>query len=177
MKTAAILLAALGGAGAQEVSEYEVKAAFLYNFANPRYFTWPGEAPKAGAPFRIAVLGESPILPHLERLAKNTPAGKSPLNLLRIQDPAAARDCRILFVAASESPRAGEIRRVLADAGVLTVGDTPEFAADGGHVAFAMVDRHVRFDVNSGPASATEPRPTAQLLRVARKVFEQGERR
>jgi hypothetical protein len=158
----------------QESSEYEVKAAFLYNFADPRYISWPDETGRDGAPFIIGVLGETPLYSVLEKLVKEKKIGGRRVLLRRLNDPAGAAGCRILFVSASELPHAADITRALADTAVLTVGDRPEFADQGITLAFAVVDRHVRFDVNAGAAPAGAPRPTAQLLRVARRIVGRG---
>src|SRR5207244_10853841 len=58
----ALAIGGLAGASAlgQPVDEYQVKAAFLFNFA--KFVEWPPQAfPSASAPFSICVLGQNPF--------------------------------------------------------------------------------------------------------------------
>src|SRR5437879_13023676 len=53
----------------QEYEEYQVKAAFLYNFA--KFVDWPEDAfPDAGAPIVMGILGEDPFGSFLEQIIK-----------------------------------------------------------------------------------------------------------
>src|SRR5438046_9922044 len=57
-----ILLLAAGGVRAQDSqpSEYQIKAAVLFNFA--KFVEWPPEAfSEASSPFVIGILGENPL--------------------------------------------------------------------------------------------------------------------
>src|SRR5262249_29493664 len=122
-----LVLVAAGALVSEEPSrptEYEVKAAFLYNFA--KFVKWPDDA-SPGPTFVIAVLGDDPFGDVLDR----TLAGKAVLDRkvevrrLHPADPVAG--VQILFVSSSERPRVGEILKSLHGAAVLTVGEMDGF--------------------------------------------------
>src|SRR6266550_280251 len=63
-----ILLLAVGGVRAQESqpSEYQIKAAFLFNFA--KFIEWPPDSfAQPSSPFVIGILGENPFGGDLEQ--------------------------------------------------------------------------------------------------------------
>lgn len=153
--------------------EYQVKAAYLYNFG--RFIEWPARAAVgANNPFAICVLGQDPFGPALNAtLAGATINGKSVV-ARNIPDPAEAADCRILFICASEGDRLKQILVTVKDASVLTVSDLPEFSRSGGMVQFTTVGSHVRFEVNLAPAERAGLVLSSDLLKVAVNVIRGG---
>src|SRR6185436_19461055 len=98
---AALWSLAAGAGAAVPATEYEVKAAFLYNFA--RFVEWPADAlGPPQAPFVVAVLGTDPFGDVLDRtMAGKTVAGH-PVQVRRLDDPEAAGHAHILFICSSE---------------------------------------------------------------------------
>ena len=83
-------------------------------------------------------------------------------------------ECRVLFIAASES---SNLRRVLKDIKgnvTLTVGDTNGYAAQGVMVNFYPESNKVRFEINVDAARRASLRISSQLLKLARIVQELG---
>src|SRR5271155_5832027 len=89
---------------AQIVDEYQVKAAFLYNFA--KFVEWPPQAFKSATdPIVICVLGQNPFGQALDSaVAGKNVAGRG---VVTREVPAAlpAGSCQILFISASERKR------------------------------------------------------------------------
>jgi hypothetical protein len=150
-------------------SEYEVKAAFLYNFA--RFVEWPDDTvPAAGAAFQIAVLGEDPFGAALEDALAGKRILEHPLAVRRVKRAEDAVAAHIVFISASEAPRIERVLRVLAGHSVLTVGDTRDFARQGGIIGFKTEERKVRFEVNAQEAARARLKLSSHLLRLARLV-------
>ena len=149
-------------------TEYEVKAAFLYNFA--KFVKWPDEK-GLGATFVIAVLGEDPFGGVLDR----TLAGKTILDrkveVRRIGSPEAGSRAQILFVGSSEKVRLAEILKALQGSTVLTVGETEDFTDRGGMIAFRLRNDVVRFDINLDQVERARLKMSSQLIRLARNVI------
>jgi hypothetical protein len=169
--TAFGLLAApmIGAAvGAQTGSlEYEVKAAFLYNFA--RFVQWPAHRfASADAPLTICVYGSDPFGPVLDQTVRVERVNGRPIALARPDTPAAANACHILFVSDKEEPRFGEVLSRLDRHVVLTVGDVPSFLAAGGHLSFFLDGNRVRFAVNTEALRDCQFQISSKLLRLAR---------
>src|SRR5207253_9647586 len=98
----ALLLIAGGLLGAAApVSEYQLKAVFLFNFA--QFVEWPPAAlPLENAPFVIGVLGKDPFGAELDEVVRGETVNRHPLAVVRYRTVAAVRDCQVLVIAASE---------------------------------------------------------------------------
>jgi len=150
-------------------TEYEVKAAFLYNFA--RFVEWPPDTfHDAEAPFVIAVVGHDPFGSVLD----DTVAGKTVLGR-RIEVRRASRadevgDAQIVFVSASERAAVPSILKALDRPGRLTVGEVDGFAEHGGTINFTMQGRKVRFEINPTQAEQARLKMSSQLLKLATLV-------
>jgi len=162
------LLAAV--AQAQSATEYQVKAAFLFNFA--RFVEWPADAfPSADAALQICVLGQDPFGREFEQVIMDKTVNGHRIEIAHPDGVPQARSCQILFIAASEKPRLASILRGLKGSSVLIVGDTPGFAAAGGAINFVIDDGRVRFEINLKAAELAHLKISARLLTVAKVVL------
>ena len=154
---------ALGGAG-----EYEVKAAYLYNFA--KFVQWPAAAFEGpSSPFVIAVVGQDPFDGALERILAGKAVNGHPVEIRRVADPAQARGAHIAYLGMSDGSVPAALRRLPAE-GTLTVGDGTSFPRRGGMIGFRIEDRRVRFDINTRRAEQAGLKMSSQLLKLARIV-------
>jgi TonB family protein len=134
---------------AQAASEYQIKAAYLYNFAKLAH--WPAEVlPSSNSALTFCVVGGDD---DFVTVLRTTMAGKSiGAHSLTVKSASAAGDlksCQVIFFRASESVRAAEVTSNLRDSGALLVGEDSDFLARGGMVNLVMRDGKVRFQVNS----------------------------
>lgn len=169
---ALVALFALGAPAAEGQSslEYQVKAAFLYNFVN--FITWPASAFAAPSDaLRVCVFGADPFGPVLDRTMEGGVAGTRPILVQRIRDAAAASGCDVVFVPRGAATRTDEVLRAVDGRPVLTVGESPDFLAKGGMINFVLEGGKVRFDVNVPAASARGLSLGSRLLRVARQTI------
>ena len=172
-----LLIAALVGflattAKAQSATEYQVKAAFLFNFA--RFVEWPADAfPSADAPLQVCVLGQDPFGADFEQVILDKTVNGHRLEVIHPAGVPQARACQILFVAASERRRVREILQGLASACVLTVGDSPGFAKMGGIINFVLEESRVRFEINVQAAERVHLKLNARLMTVANVIVEE----
>lgn len=152
--------------------EAEVKAAYIYNFA--QFVDWENPAASsAPAHFDICVLGEDAVNQPLSFLPETSLKGqKTRVRLLGNSEEALA-SCRILFIGRSKQKRAAEIARALRPAGVLTVSDAPRFAAAGGVIGFLTENNRVRIAINLKAARESRLRISSRLLEVSKLVQEQ----
>lgn len=164
-----LALSATRGA-AQVASEYDVKAAFLYNFA--KFVRWPDEHfPPVTQSFRLCLLGDDPFGGTLD----NAVAGKSiqerSFAVQRLDDPQEATSCQMVFVSRSELQRLRRITAILDGAPVLVVGDSQDAVYDGGMIGFHMVGNRVRFMINQDAVARAGLEVSSQLLNVADRVI------
>ena len=150
-------------------SQYQVKAAWLVNFA--RFAEWPARALPAGkGPIVVAVLGKDPFGSELEKAMKGKIVEGRSFSIRRISADQDLRACHLLFVASSERRRWRELSLRIKDAPILTVGESEEFLDQGGIINFRIENNSVRFEINLNAAQAAGIRLDPNLLKVASRV-------
>lgn len=160
-------LLALGAASSQVATEWEVRAAFLYNFA--RYTEWPEEAlGAADDPFVIAVLGEDPFGKDLDRTLKDKRLHERPVVVRRAERLAELGRVHVLYVGASERPRLTKLLEELRERPVLCVSDLDDFVRVGGVARFVPVDGRIHFQIDDTTAARRGLRISSHLLKLSR---------
>ena len=171
------LLIVTGAAQNEKPTEYQVKAAYLSNFG--RFVEWPGavEQPAGAAsepagnppadPFNICVLGTDPFGPALDRQLAGENINRAPVAPKRIAKVREAAGCRILFIASSEEGRLKAILAGVSNAGILTVGESPNFAKRGGMIQFVLDGNRVRFEVNLAAVQRARLNLSSELTKLA----------
>jgi len=154
---------------AQSVNEYQVKAAYLYNFA--KFVEWPPEAfGPGGDPFVVGVIGDDPFGGALDQAISGKNVNGHPLMIKRLKWGQDLRGCHILFISSSERKRLGQIFGSLRGANVLTIGESDRFGQQGGIITFVMEDETVRFEINTSVADQSRLKVSSKLLALAKGV-------
>jgi len=151
-------------AQAQQASEYQVEAAYLYNFG--KFTSWDDTPPQ----ITICVLGRNPFDNALVNTVRGEQINGHAVTVKHVFSAAEASKCQIVFVSDSERGNVGTVIGALADRPVLTVSDMPNFVDRGGIVQFVQQDRRIRFVVNLDAAQRAHVRLSSELLRVASGV-------
>lgn len=148
--------------------EYQIKAAFLYNFI--KYVTWPTNAfLTPDGPYVIGVVGKDPFGDRLDELARQSLKGR-PLKIVRFDSSASLTPCHLLFVAEPDRKKWEPILRKLGASPVLTVGEHDRFALSGGVVNFYTENNRVRFEINVDAARRAELTINSAMLNLAKLV-------
>jgi YfiR/HmsC-like len=155
------------------LSEYRIKAAYLYYFST--FVDWPTETFSRGDDaLVIGVLGVDPFGAVLDETLRGKTIGSRRIVVRRFTNIKEARGSHILFISLSERDRLPSILKVLEGAAVLTVGDTDQFASRGGQIAFRMEDNKVRFDINVVAVERARLKISSQLMKLGRVVGDPG---
>jgi len=150
-------------------SEYQVKAAYLYNFG--KFVKWPANVPAdKGDSFNVCVLGKDPFGPTLDSALAGEALDGKPVEIRRISRPQDAGDCRVLFISSTEGNHLKEILTALDQSGVLTVSDLPGFTRRGGMIEFVLEGDRIRFEINLANAESARLILSSELLKVAASV-------
>ena len=150
-------------------TDYDVKAAYLYNFGH--FVEWPANVASAqNDSFTVCILGQDPFGPVLDTtLAGETIAGKR-VAAKRISTPQESGNCQILFLSSAEDAQLKTIIKALNKQAVLTVSDMPEFSQHGGMIQFVLEGKRVRFEVNLAAVQHAGLTLSSELLKVATTV-------
>jgi hypothetical protein len=163
---ALLLMLAAWGAEAAPPTDNEVKAAFIHNIA--KFVEWPAGAPRN---LKLCLLGQDPLGGAAEVLQGKAVGGLA-WEVAPVKPGANLKECRVLFIAASESDGLRRVLEGVKGSPVLTVGDSGGFAEQGGVVNFYLEQNKVRFEINVDAARRAGLKISSQLLKLARIVQE-----
>lgn len=169
----AVLLLLGGLARGAAPSEYQLKAVFLFNFAE--FIEWPpGAFDDAQAPLVIGVLGEDPFGAMLDETVRDESVGQRKLVVQRYRRAEEITRCHILFISQSETGRLEPILTLLRGRNILTVCDTPGYALRGVMIRFVTDKNKIRLRINLEAARAAGLVISSKLLRPAEIVTSEG---
>lgn len=161
--------------GGKVAEEYDLKAAFLFNFA--RFVEWPARAfATPDTPIAICILGESPFGSSLNEILDGEMIGNRSVVARECGSVSETEGCHILFVAPSENDHLRHILSQLAGRSVLTVGESDGFVESSGIVRFVVAGNRVRLRINVDSAKAAKLTISSKLLRQAEIVHTGSER-
>jgi hypothetical protein len=158
------------GAEDRKPTEYDVKAAYIYNFA--KFVEWPrGKPPEPGGTISVCLVGNDPFGPALAAIEGKTAEGKK-IRIRREQFARNVKGCEVLFISSSEEERLDRVLEAVKGLPVLTIGDTKGFAQRGVMINFYMESRQVRFEINPKAAERGGLKISSNLLKIAKIVGE-----
>lgn len=160
----------------QAKDEYALKAEFICNFA--KFVRWPTEN-NALTPLTVCILGENVFRSVSDSMTSKTVRGR-PIRFASFSDAAQCvrqikqkpERCPVLFISHSEKKRLARILKGLDSLPVLTIADTPGFAAQGGIINLIRIGNQLRFEINTETATRSGLKISSQLLKLARLVNE-----
>ena len=147
----ALLLLALSfpaGAHSAPIPEYQLKSAFIYNFAT--FIDWPAGLGKS---LTLCVAVPQEAMKYFS-LLEGKPVGSMVVTVRRLTQDDSAEGCRILFVAESESESFEDWLSEVGDDQVLTVAESEAWLKKGVMMDLIIQDKRVVFDVNVDAARA-----------------------
>jgi hypothetical protein len=162
------LVFALCGASAeaQMAREYQLKAVFLFNFA--QFTDWPENAfADEKSPIVIGVLGADPFGQSLNDTIRDETVRGHPLVVEHYRRADEIKTCHILFISQPEIRHGDEILKNVKGKPILTVADNDGTTAAGVVIRFVVENNKVHFRINQEAARAANLTLSSKLLRVA----------
>ena len=152
-------------------SEYQVKAAYLFNFL--KFVEWPeGAFPDPLAPIVIGIVGDDPFGDALPQVVVGKTVQGRDLVIRKYRVGEDLRASLILFISASEKKRLPQLLAGLHGSNVLTVADFEGFLEEGGMIQLFSENNRVRFAINVDAAVRAKLKLNSKLLSLARVVGE-----
>lgn len=159
------------GQAAEKPTEYQVKAAYLYNFA--KFIHWPDSAfGGAKAPLVIGVLGTNDFNGKLRPLTGRKIRNRV-IEIKYFNTYQEIKNCQLLYISKSEEKNLQQILKGLAGQPILTVGETKYFVEFGGIIQFVTKRDRLRFSINRDVTQNNNIQIEAQLLSLAAKVVKE----
>lgn len=149
--------------------EYNVKAAYLFNFA--KFIDWPTNAfPTPDSPFVIGVLENGEAMGELSAVLTGKQINGRPVKLIPIPPEKIPKDLQILFVTRAAEKSPDELQKAMRGTSTLLVGETDQFSEKGGMVGFVREKDAVRFTLNLERTVQAGLKVSARLSSVAKVV-------
>ncbi len=148
--------------------EYQIKAAFIPNFA--RFVTWPQACYKKGS-FVFLVLGQNPFGASLEPVNRLEFKGLPASVKYTSQWNGITDDVHVLFISRSMKGDFTEVLKSLKGRPVLTISDIKGFARAGGMIEFVMREGSIHFIINLKAVRDAHLDMNFQLLQLADRVI------
>lgn len=161
---AALAVVTVPARAAVEPSEYQLKAAVLYNFA--LFAEWPAEV---GPQLKLCVHGRDPFGPEIDDL-QGKPVGHRQISVERHPAAGTLADCQIVFISQSVASELESTVERLRSAPVLTVADSPDAARQGVMLNMAVTRGRISFSANLKAAQQAGLSLSSKLLRLATEV-------
>lgn len=148
-------------AASQSVSEFELKAVFIYNFT--QFIQWPESSfEKSEGNFVIGVLGENVFGGLLEEAVAGEKYRSRPIIVKYFKTARDISPCHILYVGT-----AMDEAKVSPGQPVLTIGEGEEFMENGGLLRFYTERNKIKFEINSAAAGRAGLVISSKLLGLA----------
>lgn len=163
---AAALLGLGGRAFAQDLPEYRLKAAFLYNFA--LFTEWPAET---GTTLNLCLVGADPFGDEVNGL-QGKAVGQRSLAVLRKAAGQSVSGCHVAFISAPAVAGLPRLLDQIRSQPVLTVADSPGAAQQGVALNMGVANNRVTFEANLRAARAAGLTLSSKLLRLATEVHQ-----
>jgi len=149
-------------------TEYQIKAAFIYNFA--KFVDWPAQAfASTNAPMVIGLLGDNVFDGYITHLISGREINGHQLQFEKFDSLAQITNCQVLFISASEKNHLPKILDQLRGTSTLTISEkTDDFIGDGGMIYLFLDDENkVRFQINNDAARKAGLTISSKLLSLA----------
>jgi hypothetical protein len=153
--------------------EYQLKAAFLLNFA--RFVQWPSDAfASEKTVIRFCVFKHDPFGSALDEVIRGKSINDHAFVVKRTDDLAELQNCQLVFVSVREAKFLPEILASLKGVSALVVGEVEDFAEHGGAIEFFLENNKLRFAVNVDAIGRARLQASSKLLALARIVHDGG---
>ncbi|NKB35339.1 MAG: DUF4154 domain-containing protein [Pseudomonadales bacterium] len=145
--------------------EEDIKAAFLYNFAD--FISWPydGSGSVNRSSLNYCVLSEATVQRSLRSLLTQEENATLQRNYVFVSDRTELEDCDLVFLGEGDSSYFDELA-ALAASEVLTVGDHSEFLAEGGMIQLSREQDRIQVIINLDLVNQSGFQVSSQLLRL-----------
>lgn len=151
---------------ADEMLEYQVKAAFIYNFI--AFTQWPGDT---GPAINLCLYGEDYFGNEIDKL-QNKMVDARPIKVIRVSNSNQLPQCQAVFFSKSVNNNLAYLINSLENYPILTLADTPNAISRGIIINMNLVNEKIVFEINLAIARKSGLDISSKLLQLAAKVHQ-----
>lgn len=151
-----------------QYSEYEIKAAYIFNFA--KFIEWP-EPKLNNDTIILGIYNEDPFGIVLEKTMIGRTANEKNWKVLRTNNISALEKCHIVFFSDIQKYELTKLLNQLNNKPILTIGDEIiDFCEMGGTINFTPQFSEYQFEINNDVAKNNRIRISHKLLLLAKVI-------
>jgi hypothetical protein len=148
---------------AQAQQDYRFHSVFMYNFT--KYIQWPSSVQTGD--FIIGVLGNSPIVKELEKMAENKTVGSQKISVKKFKSVADISPCQMLFIPSADSRDFESALEKLKGKPTLILTEKNGLGQKGSGINFVLVDGKWKFELNENATKDAGLKVSKELSRLA----------
>lgn len=155
---------------AQQYTEYELKSAYLFNFA--KFVDFPENTFSSPRdPFIIGIYGNEAFLDVMQTIIKGRSVHNRNVIAILVSRPEDITHCQIIFLSKITTNQAFYLLEHIGNKPILTVADNIEdFCQKGGMINFTPQYSQKRFEINPNAAQRASITISSKLLILARII-------
>ena len=155
---------------AQSFTEYEVKAAYIFNFA--KFVEWSDSIfPSKTSPLILGIYGGDPFGDILQKTFNDRTVNGRKWIVKYYKEGDKIEKCHILFIPKIEMVELLKVLNSVRNRSILTVGDNiKDFCQTGGIINFTPQYSKYRFEINNGEASKIKLIISSKLLILSKII-------
>lgn len=142
---------------------HSLQSLFIYSFA--KYVIWPDSHNQGD--FEIIVMGETPLMDHLQEMASKKKVGERSIKITRINSISEIRKCNILFLPASKSSEFNDVLSKVSTQPILIITEEPGLGLKGSDINFILKDGKLAFELNQSAVTKQNLKISNELTRMA----------
>jgi len=151
----------------QQTNIYQLKAVFLYNFA--QFIQWPKTSfVNTTADINYCTLGNHRVYKSLKNVLKGEHVKGRKFTVRQVLGFEDMDNCHILFFGALARGKTNSLLKSLANNNVLTVGENAEFLFHGGMINLNHKNKRIQIEINLKNVNNTGLSISSKLLRLAK---------
>jgi hypothetical protein len=166
---ASILTPSLRAAEPASLKEFELKAAYLYNFA--KFTSWPeGTFADESAPIVVGVMADERVGAALSKLVKGHPLNRREVLVRTLTRGDDARGLQVLYIDKTQETVLQSMAPAFSRTGLLTIGESERFSQLGGTIRLLVEGDRLQFEISAAAAQRVGLSLSSQLLMLAKTV-------
>lgn len=163
------LLCLLALTAKAQYAEYEIKAAYIFNFA--KFIEWPETETTPTDSIYLCIYQKDPFGVILEKTMVGRTANGKSWNIKRINSLKEVTKCHILVIPNTSQHNITQLIKEIGNKPILTIGDEiPNFCCMGGIVNFTPQMSKCQFEMNNEIAIGNRIRINPKLLQLAKII-------
>ena len=161
-----LLFACVPVSAQAQVSEYDLKIAFIYNFIS--FTDWPVEIARY---LKLCTLADDSFNAALDVALEEKRVKDSLITIRRLRPDEELDKCHVVFISHAERAHLPQLLPELKHHPILTITDSPGWAEKGIMIEMVVEQQRVTFKTNVDPTARFQVKISSKLLRLAKTAY------